>query len=155
MECEVYNAGMDLGCAIRVRVRKSLWITILRTRFSVADFGGSIKKCLRKIAYANRVTYVKSSRTRCDLGMQFEFCVPNSIFAGCDFTGCNLRRRFAYAICVLDSKFAHLTRFCVLDSNIYAIIRTKLGANCVRDLHRRFDFAYAICVCNSNFRALL
>ena len=39
---------MDLGCANRVRVPKSLCLTILHMRFSVADFGGIFKNRVRK-----------------------------------------------------------------------------------------------------------
>ena len=59
---------MDLGCANRVRVRKSLCITILRTRFSVADFGGFFKNRVRKIASRTQnqvelgAIYVRDSR---------------------------------------------------------------------------------------------
>ena len=82
---------------------------------------------------------------------EFSIRVLDLNFAECDFTGCDLRKRIAYAICVLNSNFAYSTRFFVLDSNIYAIFGTKLGVICVRDLRTRFDFAYAICVRDSIF----
>ena len=137
---------MDLGCANRVRVRKSLCITILRTRFSVADFGGFFKNRVRKIAYANRVAYAKSSRAGCDLRTRFSICVRDFCW---DFTGCDLRT--LGAICVRDLHtrldFAYSTRIFQDCLNTYAIFRTKLGAIYVRDLLTQFDFAYAICVC--------
>ena len=121
---------MDLGCANRVRVRKSLCITILRTQFSVADFGGFFKNHARKIAYANRVAYAKSSRAGRDLRTRFSICVRDFCW---DFTECDLRTLGAICVRDLRARFAYATRFCVRD----------------------FAYATRFCVLDSNFRALL
>ena len=83
---------MDLGCANRVRVRKSLCITILRTRFSVADFGGLESRRVRDFCW---------DFTECDLRTLGAICVGD------------LRTRFAYStrFYVLDSNFRALLFF--------------------------------------------
>ena len=90
------------------RVRQSL----LRTRFSVADFGGFFKNRVRKIAYANRVAYAKSSRAGRDLRTRFSICVRDFCW---DFTECDLRTLGAICVRDLRTRFAYATRFCVRD----------------------------------------
>ena len=137
---------MDLGCANRVNVRKSRTQKILRTRFSVADFGRFFKNRVRKIGYANRVAYAKSSRAGRDLRTRFSICVRDFCW---DFTECDLRTLGAICVRDLRTRFAYATRFCVrdpilctrLEFSSTAIFRTKLGAIYVRDLRTRHDFA--------------
>ena len=79
---------MDLGCANRVNVRKSRTQRILRTRFSVANFGGLKSRRVRKIAYAKsrRVRKIESSWARFTYATRF--CVRDFCW---DFTECDLR----------------------------------------------------------------
>ena len=121
---------MDLGCANHVRVRKSL----LRTRFSVADFGGFFKNRVRKIAYANRVAYAKSSRAGRDLRTRFSICVRDFCW---DFTECDLRTLGAICVRDLRTRFAYATRFCVRD------LRTRRDFSRQRESRTQTGFAYA------------
>ena len=131
---------MDLGCANRVR--KSLCITILRTRFSLADFGGFFKNRVRKIAYANRVAYAKLSRAGRDLRTRFSICVRDFCW---DFTECDLCTLGAICVRNLHTRldFAYLTR--ILE-HCYFSNRTRC------DLRTRFAYAIRFCVCDLRTR---
>ena len=126
-------------------LRTWLCITILRTRFSVADFGGFFKNRVRKIAYANRVAYAKSSRAGCDLRTRFSVCVRDFCW---DFTECDLRTLGAICVRDLRTRFAYSTRFCVLDSNFRALLEYLCYfSNQTRcDLRTRFAYAIRFCV---------
>ena len=104
----------------------------------MADFGGFFKNRVRKIAYANRVAYAKSSRAGCDLRTQFLICVRDFCW---DFTGCDLRTLGAICVHDLRTRFAYSTRFCVLDSNFRALLEYLCYFRfCVRDLRTRTRF---------------
>ena len=136
---------MDLGCANRVRVRKS------RTQIALAYaiFSGGFRRIFQKSRTQNRVR--KSRRVRkiesswarftyaiLDLRTRFLLGFYWVWFA---YTRSDLRTRFAYAICILDSILR--TR---LEFSSTAIFLTKLGAIYVRDLRTRFAYATRFCV---------
>ena len=110
----------------------------------MADFGGFFKNRVRKIAYANRVAYAKSSRAGRDLRTRFSICVRDFCW---DFTECDLRTLGAICVRDLRTRFAYATRFCVRDLRTRrdfsstANFWTKLGAIYVRDLRARRDFS--------------
>ena len=121
------NTVMDLGCANRVRVRKS------RTPIALAYaiFSGGFRRIFQKSRTQNRVR--KSRRVRkiesswarftyaiLDLRTRFLLGFYWVWFA---YTRSDLRTRFAYAICILDSILR--TRLEFLST---AIFLTKLGA---------------------------
>ena len=151
-------AVMDLGCANRVNVRKSRTQKILRTRFSVVDFGGLKSRRVRRIAYAKsrRVRKIESSWARFTYATRF--CVRDFCW---DFTECDLRTLGAICVRDLRTRFAYATRFCVRDAILCtrlefsstAIFRTKLGAIYVPDLRTRFAYATRFCVRDAIFRA--
>ena len=115
----------------------------------MADFGGFFKNRVRKIAYANRVAYAKSSRAGRDLRTRFSICVRDFCW---DFTECDLRTLGAICVRDLRTRFAYATRFCVRDLRTRrdfsrtANFWTKLGAIYVRDLRTRFAYATRFCV---------
>ena len=103
-------------------------------RFSVADFGGFFKNRVRKIAYANRVAYAKSSRAGRDLRTRFSICVRDFCW---DFTECDLRTLGAICVRDLRTRFAYATRFCVRD------LRTRRDFSRQRESRTQTGFAYA------------